>query len=143
MIIAREFSREWPLSWRTRGYDFRLWLLRLIAVALVCAPIPGFAAGLKERVTPAILAEIYPGAERMGDEGGTPPAAPVYVGSNIVGFVFSTLDIVASPGYSSVPFDVLAGVDVTGKLTGAKVVYHREPHIMDDTRRADLLDTFL
>ena len=143
MIIAREFSREWPLSWRTRGYDFRLWLLRLIAVALVCAPIPGFAAGLKERVTPAILAEIYPGAERMGDEGGTPPAAPVYVGTNIVGFVFSTLDIVASPGYSSVPFDVLAGVDVTGKLTGAKVVYHREPHIMDDTRRADLLDTFL
>ncbi len=132
-----------PVNQLSSGRALRQLFALFCILTFVLASQQTFAASLKERVTPAILGEIYPGAERMGDEGGTPPAAPVYVGTNVVGFVFSTLDIVASPGYSSVPFDVLAGVDVSGKLTGAKVIYHREPHIMDDTRREALLDTFL
>ncbi len=86
---------------------------------------------------------VFPGAAKLGNQEGTPPAIPVLQGEQVVGYIFSTLDIVAAPGYSSVPFDVIAGVDLNGRVTGAKVIFHREPYIMNDTNREQLLDTFL
>src|SRR5262249_62022845 len=76
-------------------------------------------------------------------EEGTPPAIAVYKGDTIAGYVFSTLDIIAATGYSTTPFDVIAGVDLTGRITGAKVVSHQEPRIEDDAARQRELDTFL
>ena len=38
---------------------------------------------------------------------------------------------------------MIAGVDLSGHITGAKVVFHNEPYILNDTRRQGLLDTFL
>ncbi len=52
-------------------------------------------------------------------------------------------DIIAAPGYSTTPFDVIAGVDLTGHITGAKVVFHDEPHIAGDRVRQGELDRFL
>lgn len=101
------------------------------------------AEGLAERVTPEVLAEVFPGAQKLGAEGGSPPAMPVFIDGSIAGYVFSTLDILAAPGYSSIPFDVIAGAGIDGRVTGAKVIYHREPYIMGDRVRAPLLDTFL
>jgi NosR/NirI family nitrous oxide reductase transcriptional regulator len=116
--------------------------------ALVCCwtLFPAFAAAaetLAARATPDVLAVAFPGAESLGPEEGAPPAAAVYVGGAVAGYVFSTLDILAAPGYSSVPFDVIAGVSLDGRVTGAKVVFHREPYIMGDEKRQGLLDTYL
>jgi len=33
-------------------------------------------------------------------------------GDKVVAYLFSTLDIIAAPGYSTTPFDVIAGVDL-------------------------------
>src|SRR5438034_2151724 len=98
---------------------------------------------LRERLTPEVMAVVYPGAERLGMEEGSPPAIAVFKGDKIVAYVFSTLDIVAAPGYSAVPFDVIAGVDLDGRITGAKVVFHNENYIVHDTVRQRLLDSFL
>ena len=98
---------------------------------------------MRERLTPAVMAVVYPGAERLGTEEGSPPAIPVYKGDKIVAYVFSTLDIIAAPGYTSTPFDVIAGIDLSGRITGAKVVFHNEPHIVGDAMRQRELDTFL
>jgi NosR/NirI family transcriptional regulator, nitrous oxide reductase regulator len=99
---------------------------------------------LRERLTPEVMAVVYPGgAERLGPEEGSPPAIAVYQGDKVVAYLFSTLDIIAPRGYSTTPFDVIAGVDLDGRVTGAKVVFHNEPHIFDDVRRKRLLDTFL
>ena len=89
------------------------------------------------------MALVYPNAERLGEEEGDPPAIPVYEGDEVVAFIFSTLDVVAAPGYSSVPFDVIAGVDLTGTITGAKIIFHREPYVLNDRIRQPLLDTYL
>jgi NosR/NirI family transcriptional regulator, nitrous oxide reductase regulator len=106
---------------------------------------PGFAekGKLRERLTPEVMAVVYPGAERLGPEEGSPPAIAVYKGDKAVAYIFSTLDIIAAPGYSVTPFDVIAGVDLGGRITGAKVVFHREPYIYGDAVRQPLLDTFL
>jgi NosR/NirI family nitrous oxide reductase transcriptional regulator len=98
---------------------------------------------LRERLTPEVLAVVYPGAERLGMEEGSPPAIAVFKGNQIVAYVFSTLDIIAAPGYSTTPFDVIAGVDLSGRITGAKVVFHDESMIVHDTVRQRQLDTLL
>ncbi|MFL6826963.1 MAG: hypothetical protein ACJ8E2_10920, partial [Bradyrhizobium sp.] len=77
---------------------------------------------LRERLTPEVMAVVYPaGAERLGPEEGAPPAVAVFKDDKVVAYVFSTLDIVAATGYSTTPFDVIAGVDLDGRVTGAKV----------------------
>jgi NosR/NirI family transcriptional regulator, nitrous oxide reductase regulator len=98
---------------------------------------------LRERLTMDVMTVVYPGAERLGPEEGSPPAIAVYRGDKLVAYVFSTLDIIAAPGYGVTPFDVIAGVDLDGHITGAKVVFHREPYIYRDAVRQPLLDTFL
>ncbi len=125
------------------GFNSSLRALAIFIAALVAGLSRGQAEKLNERLTPDVMSVVFPGATKIGPESGSPPAAPVYVGNDIVGYVFSTLDILAAPGYSSVPFDVIAGVAIDGRVAGAKVIYHREPYIMGDRVRAPLLDTFL
>src|SRR5262245_29051305 len=119
-----------------------------ICVALmtlvVVSPALAEKGKLRERLTPEVMAVVYPGgAERLGPEEGTPPAIAVYQGDKAVAYLFSTLDIIAAPGYSTTPFDVIAGVDLGGRITGAKVVFHYEPYIAHDPLRQRQLDTFL
>jgi NosR/NirI family transcriptional regulator, nitrous oxide reductase regulator len=123
------------------------WVFRICIalIAMVCASSASAEKGkLRERLTPEVMKVVYPpGAERLGPEEGSPPAIAVYQGDKVVAYVFSTLDIIAAPGYTTVPFDVIAGIDLSGKITGAKVVFHNEPYIVHDTGRQRLLDTFL
>jgi len=121
---------------------FYLAWLALLAIALAS---PAFAekGKLRERLTPDVMAVVYPGAERLGPEEGSPPAIAVYRGDKAVAYIFSTLDIIAAPGYSVIPFDVIAGVEPNGRITGAKVVFHREPYVYQDAVRQPQLDTFL
>jgi NosR/NirI family transcriptional regulator, nitrous oxide reductase regulator len=123
------------------------WALRLCVtlIAVACASSASAEKGkLRERLTPEVMKVVFPGgAERLGPEEGSPPAIAVYQGDKIVAYVFSTLDIIAAPGYTTTPFDVIGGVDLSGKITGAKVVFHNEPYIAHDAERQQRLDTFL
>jgi NosR/NirI family transcriptional regulator, nitrous oxide reductase regulator len=144
------------ISISTRFADCRAdtcaWLTRIctaiIGIAIVAlvltAPALAEKGKLRERLTPEVMAVVYPaGAERLGPEEGTPPAIAVLKDDKAVAYVFSTLDIVAATGYSTTPFDVIAGVDLDGRITGAKVVFHNENYIVHDRVRQRLLDTFL
>src|SRR3984893_8711662 len=116
--------------------------LALIALAFA-SPALAEKGKLRERLTPDVMAVVYPGAERLGPEEGSPPAIAVYKGDKKVAYIFSTLDIIAAPGSSVVPCDVIAGVEPNGRITGAKVVFHREPYVYHDAVRQPQLDTFL
>jgi NosR/NirI family nitrous oxide reductase transcriptional regulator len=120
-------------------------VMALAALALVFALAPALAekGKLAARLTPQVMAVVFPGAEKLGPEEGTPPAIPAYKDGKVAAYIFSTLDIVAAPGYSTTPFDVIAGVDTSGRITGAKVIFHVEPYIYHDAVRQPLLDTFL
>jgi NosR/NirI family nitrous oxide reductase transcriptional regulator len=115
----------------------------IAAVLLAAAPALAETGKLRERLTPEVMAVVFPGAEKLGPEEGSPPAVAAYKDGKIAAHIFSTLDIVAAPGYSVVPFDVIAGLDLNGQITGAKVVFHLEPYIYHDAVRQPLLDAFL
>ena len=121
--------------------------VRSVCIALIAlvfaSPAIAEQGKLRERLTPEVMAVVYPGAERLGMEEGSPPAIAVFKGDKIVAYVFSTLDIIAAPGYSTTPFDVIAGVDLRGRITGAKVVFHQESMIVHDRVRQRQLDTLL
>jgi len=122
------------------------WLGRVgiaLLALLIAAPAVAEKGKLRERLTPEVMAVVFPGAERLGLEEGSPPAIAVFKGDKVAAYVFSTLDIVAATGYSTTPFDVIAGVDLDGRITGAKVVFHNENYIVHDRVRQRLLDTFL
>ena len=115
---------------------------RIGLALIVCAAVlaaPALAATyeylentppLLERLTPEVVATAFPGATRVElvDDGG-PPAAAAYIGENLAGYLFSALDISPTPGYSGVPFDIVAGVDLAGNVTGSIILFHRDPHV--------------
>ena len=98
---------------------------------------------LAERLTPDLVERVYPGAERLGPEEGTPPSIAVYQGDEVVGYLLSTLDVVAARGYSGVAFDIIVGVNLDGIVTGAEILYQSEPLIRGDEARQARLDVFL
>jgi NosR/NirI family nitrous oxide reductase transcriptional regulator len=115
----------------------------LLALLILATATAAGAASLRERLTPEVLAVVMPGAERLGPEEGSPGAIAVYKGERIVAYLFSTLDVVRASGYASTPFDAIAGVDLEGRVTGAKVVFHVEPFVLDDAIRQPQLDQYL
>jgi NosR/NirI family transcriptional regulator, nitrous oxide reductase regulator len=115
----------------------------LLFVLLGAAHAEAEVGHLSERLTPEVMAIVWPGAEKLGPEEGKPPAIAVYRDGKIAGYVFSTLDIVNAQGFSIIPFDVIAGVDLTGHISAAKVIFHRESHVYLDEIRQPQLDTFL
>ncbi len=70
---------------------------------------------------------FFPQADRFGELQGNPPAAPVYRGNKLLGFAFLSNDAVRIPAYSGRPINSLVGFDLTGRITGVRIVYHEEP----------------
>jgi transcriptional regulator of nitric oxide reductase len=123
------------------------------AIALlifVLTPLNSFASyvdqppPLMDRLTPEVVAALFPGADRL--EAATDkglPAARAFKGDELLGYMFSTLDVVRTPGYQGTPFDIVAGVDLGGTITGAVMLYQQEPMIMEDQTRSRLMVEFL
>lgn len=101
---------------------------------------------LAERLTPDLVDRVFPGAGTLGPEEGTPPSVAVFANEGDeepIGYLLSTIDVVAAPGYSGVPFDVIVGVRADGTITGAEVIYHHEAFIERDPIRQDQIAEFL
>src|SRR5262245_20545353 len=146
-ILSLHSGAEPSAPLHARGFHDAGGWVRSFCIPLItlvfALPAAAEEGRLRERLTPEVMAVVYPGAERLGMEEGSPPAIAVFKADQVVAYVFSTLDIIAAPGYSTTPFDVIAGVDLAGRITGAKVVFHNEPYIVHDAQRQRLLDTFL
>ncbi|MGX7875501.1 FMN-binding protein [Mesorhizobium sp. ORM6] len=48
----------------------------------------------------------------------------------LVGYAFLTNDVVDATGYSGKPINIVVGIDLDGKITGAKLVEHHEPIVL-------------
>ncbi len=107
-------------------------LVRLIAVVLLCAVAHAglagalHAAGFGAYHADVKPSDVFPGADRFGQREGNPPAIAAFKGSELAGYVFETTDT----GYSGKPIRILAGIDLAGTITGAKVIEHHEPILL-------------
>ena len=71
--------------------------------------------------------DLFPQADKFGEFEGEPRAAPVYGKDQLLGYVFLTQDMVRIPAYSGRPINVLVGIDMSGRITGARIIHHEEP----------------
>ncbi|MFY1928854.1 4Fe-4S binding protein [Achromobacter xylosoxidans] len=76
------------------------------------------------------IAEIFPGADRLGPPEGKPMTARAYAGERALGRVYLTSDVINTRGYSSKPIDVLVGLADNGRIVGARLVEHHEPIVL-------------
>src|SRR5260370_42493729 len=83
-----------------RRHGFALLYLAWLALLALALASPAHAekGKLRERLTPDVMAVVYPGAERLWPDGGGPPAITDYRGDKDVTFIFSPLGILPAPG---------------------------------------------
>ena len=115
-------------------------LLLVVASQSVTAQEP---APLDERVTPEILAIVFPQADEISPAEGTPPIITAYVEGEVAGYIFSTYDVVRAPSYSPRPFDAIVGMDTDGRLVGMKMITYHDPYLVGPSARFFLLEEFL
>ena len=72
----------------------------------------------------------FPTATRFGDISGKPPAAPVYDGDKVIGYVFESVMVAPVPAYSGQPVNILVAIDQNGKIIGTKVLEQHEPILL-------------
>jgi NosR/NirI family nitrous oxide reductase transcriptional regulator len=126
-------------------------IMRLLAAAAVpvalglSAPtqasdhLPKFLAG----VEPSAL---HPEADRFGSIAGEPGAAPLRRGDETIGWVYLNSDVANATGYSGKPIHILVGLDLDGRITGAKLVKHSEPIVLvgiPERKIADFIDDYV
>ncbi|MBV8669167.1 MAG: FMN-binding protein, partial [Candidatus Eremiobacteraeota bacterium] len=111
--------------------SFVVFLLLLLAQSSAWAYGDPLRPGetISQHLTPAILQSLFPGADRLGEVSGNPPAAAVYKAGQPLGYIFSAWDVTQSRGFSDRPLVLLVGLTPAGRITGAKVVHHSEPII--------------
>ncbi len=104
-----------------------------ISILLLCCALAANAAQaqrLPDFLKTVAIAEIFPGADRLGPPEGKPMTARAYAGERALGRVYLTSDVVNTRGYSSKPIDVLVGLADNGRIVGARLVEHHEPIVL-------------
>ena len=114
-------------SWRLLLTTLVAWLAVLVSWNATSAQTPSL---LHDFLTPATLAEIFPGARRFDPTEGDPAVSAAHDGDKLLGYVYLTSDVVNSTGYSGKPIRILVGIDLEGRIVGAKLVEHHEPIVL-------------
>lgn len=82
---------------------------------------------MHERLTPELVAELFPTADGIGTVAGDPPVATVLTDGEIAGYLFSTLETVSPAGYAGNPFDIVVALGADGIIRGHHVLAQKEP----------------
>lgn len=101
-----------------------------VSILIVCAGDARAAGGLSDYLAKAELAELVPGANRLGALQGEPAIAPAFKDERLLGFVYLNSDFANATGYSGKPIRFLVGIDPKGVITGLKLVEHKEPIVL-------------
>lgn len=113
-----EESKEWILP-QILNEDYKL-----ISKSGAEKQQPSKIHEIKKYVLPekAEIGEIIYNAESA-----LPPIAEILIDGKVSGYLFETYDWVKGLGYSRKPYHIVAGVDLSGNLTGVRIIWHTEP----------------
>ena len=125
--------RTWPLQTPSlsRVMHSAMFARRLLLLCVTCLLMlvsVEAVAGVDQKF-PEVRG-YFPTATRFGDISGKPPAAPVYAGDKVIGYVFESVMVAPVPAYSGQPVNILVAIDQTGKIIGTKVLEQHEPILL-------------
>jgi NosR/NirI family nitrite reductase transcriptional regulator len=112
---------------------------KLVAALLVIIPLlylePGLAADgtgsqVQRKIDYLTAAKLFPETSSnllISRVDGTLPVWIVSSAAGPIGFIASTAEVTQSVGYSGQPIDILVGISMGARITGATLVEHNEP----------------
>ncbi|MYM89982.1 4Fe-4S binding protein [Rugamonas sp. FT82W] len=107
-------------------------------LALVLGATPAQAGVL----TRAEMAHRFPAPLMVGERDAELPVWPLFkqnaTATELVGYVFESIDLAPIPGFSGVPLNLLVAIDPKGVFIGVEVVSHHEPVFLDGLGEAPL-----
>ncbi|HYQ72532.1 MAG TPA: 4Fe-4S binding protein [Gammaproteobacteria bacterium] len=115
----------------THRGPFPRWLLLIILYLL-------FVAVAQAATVSDLARQYFPASDRVGEFEGEPPAAGVYAGERLLGYVLRTTDIAPIPAYSGEPITLLVGIDLDGRISGLEITRHSEPILVVGVSEQDL-----
>ncbi|WP_317203310.1 4Fe-4S binding protein [Janthinobacterium sp.] len=93
-------------------------------------------------LTRAALAQRFPAPYMVGEMDKELPAWPIFkqnaTATELVGYVFESLDLAPIPGFSGVPINLLIAIDPKGNFLEVAVLSHHEPVFLDGLGEAPL-----
>ncbi|MDQ2070383.1 transcriptional regulator NosR [Natronospira bacteriovora] len=96
----------------------------VIAILLLLAGAPAAAF---EQVREEGREAFFPDADRFEVVDGEPPVEVAWRGDDRIGLIFETNDVSPIPAYSGKPVNMFVGMDLSGTVTGVRVLDHEEP----------------
>ncbi|HYC42739.1 MAG TPA: 4Fe-4S binding protein [Noviherbaspirillum sp.] len=104
---------------------------RLLVILLLCLALPTSAGVL----TRDALEKQYPAPWKIGQKDDAVPVWPVHRQNGpvteLVGYLFESIDFVAVPGFAGVPVNLLIAIDASGNFLDVRVISHHEPVFLD------------
>lgn len=129
-------ASRWAASFSSERVR-RLRLL-LCSLALLCSCPPAHAGVL----TRAELVRRFPAPLMVGDKQADLPVWPLFkqnaTATELVGYVFESIDLAPIPGFAGVPINLLVAVDPKGSFLDVAVLSHHEPVFLDGLGEAPL-----
>lgn len=116
-----------------------LHVARLSTLALAAvAPIEAWAGGLDR----AAVAQRFPAPLMVGERDAALPVWPLYrqnaAATELVGYVFESIDLAPVPGFAGVPPNLLVALGAKGEFLGVSVLSHHEPVFLEGLGEAPL-----
>ncbi|HYD63626.1 MAG TPA: 4Fe-4S binding protein [Noviherbaspirillum sp.] len=108
-------------------------LRRLLAGLLLCLVLPCAAsAGV---LTRELLEKKFPAPLMIGEKDEAMPVWPVLKqngpATELVGYLFESIDFAAVPGFAGVPVNLLVALDAQGSFLDVQMISHHEPVFLD------------
>jgi NosR/NirI family nitrous oxide reductase transcriptional regulator len=103
-------------------------LIGLCAALLLALAAPALADGIDAQFP--VVHQYFPAATKFGPIAGDPPAADVYQGDKVIGYVFESKMVAPVPAYSGEPINILIAITTDGRIVGTKVLEQHEPILL-------------
>jgi NosR/NirI family nitrous oxide reductase transcriptional regulator len=107
-------------------------------LALLCSCLPARAGVL----TKPELVKRFPAPLMVGDKQADLPVWPLFkqnaTATELVGYVFESIDLAPLPGFAGVPINLLVAIDPKGSFLDVAVLSHHEPVFLDGLGEAPL-----
>lgn len=108
-------------------------------LALLCSCLPALAGAL----TRVDLVKRFPAPLMVGEKQADIPVWPLFkqnaTATELVGYVFESIDLAPIPGFAGVPINLLVAIDPKGSFLDVAVLSHHEPVFLDGLGEAPLL----
>jgi NosR/NirI family nitrous oxide reductase transcriptional regulator len=116
--------------------------VQIIRLLLCCMLFAGAFVAQAGTLSQADVARRFPPPLQVGAREADLPAWPLFkqnaTETELVGYVFESIDLAPIPGFSGVPMNLLIGIDPKGHFLGVQVLSHHEPVFLDGLGEAPL-----